>query len=162
MKIKIAIFFALVLLAACSGSGVKKLKVGDPVPVFSAEDIDGDLVSLSALKGNPVILRFWSTDCKYCRADTPVFNDYYNRYKDKGLRIYYINTSQSENEVRQFIADLAVVFPVILDSGGGIAKSYNVKIQPMTIIISPEQTMLAAILGGVSRAELDDLVAKYL
>ncbi len=155
-------FILVVLLAACSGNGAKKLKIGDTVPTFTAEDIDGKHVSLANMKGKPVILRFWSTECKFCRADTPVFNNYYNRFKEKGLHIYYINTSQTKKEVRDFMKDLDVQFPVILDAEGELAKKYHVKLQPLTIVISPEHTLLAAILGGISNAELEDLIAKDL
>ncbi len=73
------------LLTACSQENVKKLEVGDSAPVFSLQDLDGNTFNLSDLKGSPVLLRFFLTDCKFCRADTPVFNDFYSRYHKKGL-----------------------------------------------------------------------------
>jgi len=152
---------ALCLLAGC-GNRVKPLRIGDKAPEFAALDMQGNQVSLADARGNPVILRFWSTDCKFCRADTPIFNRYFAAYKDKGLKVVYINVTQTEQEVKAFIEELGIIFPVIRDGGGKIARSFNIKAQPMTIILSPEHTLLAAILGGVSEAELKELIGRYL
>ncbi|MBW2472432.1 MAG: TlpA family protein disulfide reductase, partial [Deltaproteobacteria bacterium] len=42
-----------------------------------------------------------------------------------------------------------------------IARQYNVRVQPLTMVLSPEHKLLAALLGGVSEAELDELLGKY-
>lgn len=156
--------FLLITVTACSGSdqNVKKLKIGDPAPDFSGTDLSGRPLSLSQYQGQPVILRFWSTDCKYCRADTPIFNKYFEKYQAAGLRVVYINRHSDEATVRQFIADLEINFPVLIDKDGAIAAHYNIKVEPQTIIISPDHRILAAILGGVSESELMNLLGEYL
>lgn len=154
----------LLVLTACSGGdqAAKKLKIGDPAPAFSGTDLSGQPVSLTGYQGQPVILRFWSTDCKFCRADTPIFNQYFEKYKEAGLRVVYINRNSDEATVRQFVADLEIGFPVLMDKDGTISKRYNIKVEPQTIIISPDHRILAAILGGVSEAELKNLLGGYL
>lgn len=161
----VGLFFGLMFaLAACSGDSGKevRLKVGDPAPDFTATDLSGRPVRLSALKGKPVVLRFWSTECRFCRADTPIFNRYFEKYKAAGLEVFYINRQGDEQAVRQFVADLEVGFPVILDRDGKISARYNIRIEPITIIISPEQRIVAATLGGISEEEFAALLGKYL
>jgi peroxiredoxin len=149
-------------LFGCAQENKKHLKIGDQAPSFNVEAITGGQVSLEAYKGNPVILRFWSTDCKYCRADTPIFNQYFDEYKGKGLKVVYINTAaDNAGEVKDFIADLDIQFPVVLDTGGKIAESYGVKIVPQTIILNPEHKIITGILGGVSEAELQELLGPF-
>lgn len=156
--------YLLLLLNACSGSdqAAKNLKIGDPAPDFSGTDLNGRPVSLAAYKGQPVILRFWSTECKFCRADTPIFNQYFEKYKDAGLRVVYINRQSDEATVRRFVADLDIGFPVLLDKDGSISARYNIKIEPQTIFISPDHKLLGAILGGVSEPELIKIMGGYL
>lgn len=153
----------LFVLAACSGgdSAAKKLRLGDPAPDFSGVDLNGQPVSLAAYKGHPVILRFWSTDCKFCRADTPIFNRYFEKYKKAGLRVVYVNRHSGEATVRRFVADLDIGFPVLIDKDGAISNRYNIKIEPQTIIISPDHKILGAMLGGVSEAELKNHLGAY-
>ncbi|MFH1020178.1 MAG: TlpA disulfide reductase family protein [Pseudomonadota bacterium] len=152
------------LLAACGGGdqAARKLKIGDQAPDFSGTDLSGQPVSLSGYQGKPVILRFWSTDCKFCRADTPIFNQYFEKYKAAGLRVVYVNRHSGEATVRRFVADLEIGFPVLIDTEGAISKHYNIKVEPQTIILSPDHRILAAILGGVSEAELKNLLGGYL
>ncbi|MBU2538268.1 MAG: redoxin domain-containing protein [Proteobacteria bacterium] len=154
----------LCVLAACSGENqaAKKLQIGDPAPEFSGTDLSGQPVSLAGYQGKPVVLRFWSTDCKFCRADTPIFNQYFEKYKDAGLRVVYVNRHSDEATVHQFVDDLDIVFPVLIDKDGMISARYNIKLEPQTIIISPDHKILAAILGGVSEAELKNLLGEYL
>ena len=151
------------LLAACGGEANRKLAVGDKAPDFTAVSLTGEKIQLNAWKGSPVILRFWSTDCKYCRADTPIFNYYFDKYKKKGLRVVYVNTGQeSLARVKAFVTDLDIPFPVIKDKGEAIALQYNVKIVPQTIFISPDGVILTAILGGVGEAEFKEILGVYL
>lgn len=157
----LSIILMLLLLSACAEKA-KPLRIGDKAPQFVTQDISGKPVSLPDYAGHPVVLRFWSTECKFCRADTPIFNRYFETYKEKGLKVVYINTAQTEEEIKAFVEDLDIVFPVVRDTQGKIAKSYNIKVQPMTIILSPEHRLLAAIMGGVSEAELKELIGRYL
>jgi peroxiredoxin len=156
-----SILLAALFLAGGCDKAERKLKVGDPAPAFAATSLAGETVSLAAFHGKPVILRFWSTECKYCRADTPIFNRYFDEYKEQGLGVIYINTESSIAEVREFVEDLEVIFPVVAQ-GGEIAEKFQVRIVPQTIILDPEHRIKAAILGGVSKEELQDLVGPHL
>lgn len=138
------------------------LQIGDRAPGFTVVDLQGNHHSLEEWKGHPVILRFWETDCKYCRADTPVFNTYYTTYRDKGLKVVYISTGdESAETVRAFARELAIDFPVVLDADKTLTALYRVKVAPQTIFIAPDQTLVAAILGGVGEPELRELAGKY-
>ena len=156
----LALLFALV---ACGEGKKTRLQIGDKAPDFSVNDMKGNKLRLSAWKGDPVILRFWDTECKYCRADTPVFNQYFEKYKEKGLKVVYINTSKESAEaVADFIKELGVPFPVVMEKGEEVAALFNVRIVPQTVVIDPEQKIIAAILGGVGEAELKELVGEFL
>jgi peroxiredoxin len=165
MKILSAFFLCslLLILVACSGNDKVggRLEIGDPAPEFSGTDLNGRPVSLAAYKGKPVILRFWSTECKFCRADTPIFNQYFEKYKEAGLRVVYINRQSDETTVRRFVADLDIGFPVLIDKDGAISTSYNIKIEPQTIFISPDHRLLGAILGGVSETDMKSILGGY-
>ncbi|MFH7326130.1 peroxiredoxin family protein [Desulfurivibrio sp. C05AmB] len=156
----LGIALLLLLVGACGQE--RKLQLGDPAPDFSAVDQHGNRISMAELAGRPVVLRFWSVDCKYCRADTPVFNDYYRRYQDQGLMIIYVSRNEDQAMVQRFIADLEIEFPVIIDRDGLIAEKYRVKLDPQAIFIDPQNRLTAAVLGGVGEAELERLIGGYL
>lgn len=160
---RVLVLLAVVLLlAACAGEKQQKLRKGDLAPDFVTQDLDGQPLSMAAFKGSPVILRFWSVDCRYCRADTPIFNQYFNQYQAQGLKVIYINTLSAAADVRAFVKELEISFPVVLDTDGTIAASYQVQVVPQTIVISPEHRIVAAVLGGVGEEELKTMLAPYL
>jgi len=152
----------VLLLNSCSGDKKKAIRTGDTLSQFSGIDLEGKTFSLDSHKGSPVIVRFFLTNCPYCIADTPTFNEFYDKYRQKGLKIVYINNNGANSEeVQSFANELNIRFPVIFDPQGKIAKQYNIKVQPLTLILSPEHKLLAALLGGVSEAELNELLDKY-
>lgn len=160
----LALLLALFLLfwpTACSQER-KPLQLGNPAPDFSAVDQHGETFTMSEMNGRPVVLRFWSVDCKYCRADTPVFNDYYQRYRDQGLMIVYISRSQDREMVSRFIEELGIEFPVLFDSNDRIAEKYQVKVDPQAIFFDPQHRLVAAMLGGVGAPELQRQLGPYL
>lgn len=152
-----------VVLSGCGSSGAKRLKIGDRAPDFTITDLRGNELSLDGWQGFPIILRFWDTECKFCRADTPIFNRYFDQYAARGLKVLYVATGNETRErVDAFIDDLDIVFPVALDQDERMAADYQVTMVPQTIFISPDKKIVTAVLGGVSEAELEEIIGPFL
>jgi peroxiredoxin len=150
-------------MLSCSSEKSKRIKIGDRITPFSAVDITGKPIALDDYKGSPVILRFFLVDCKFCTADTPAFNAYFDKHQPNGLKIVYINNDAPNIEaVQEFAEKLAIRFSVISDPEGRIAAQYNIKAQPLTLMLDPEHRLLAALLGGVSEDELADVMGPHL
>ena len=139
------------------------LQLGDSAPDFAAKDLDGNVTVLSSLRGSPVILRFFETQCRFCKADTPIFNEFYKKHQDTGVKILYVGSFyENEKALRAFTGELGTTFPVILDNGAKLADQYGIRAYPQTVFLSPEGKILAALLGAVSEAELTEILGKYL
>ncbi|MCP4337824.1 MAG: TlpA family protein disulfide reductase [Desulfobulbaceae bacterium] len=169
MKHKAFLFFLLlvlllpVFLGCVQEKKIKPLQLGDTAPDFAAKDLEGKVIILSNLRGSPVILRFFETNCRFCRADTPAFTKFYLEHKDQGLQVLYIGSFYEKVESLQAFADeLGLVFPIAMDIEAGLADLYDIRAYPQTVFISPDQKILAAILGGVGEAELQEIMGKYL
>ena len=149
----------IIFLAGCSTDKPARLKLGDPAPDFLVEDLKGKTFRLADYKGRPVVIRFFVTDCKFCKADTPVFNDYYNKHRDQGLVVIYLTTTVDRQKVEKFVADLQIPFPVAIDYNKKVTKLFNVKAEPQTIIINSGHLIKGAILGGVTEPEFEEILA---
>lgn len=147
----------LASLGACS-RGEDKLAVGDSGPDFLLEGLDGHALRLSELRNRPVLLRFFVTDCKYCRADTGVFSDYYRKHQGQGLEVIYITTTVDRDKVQAFAKELQIPFPVAIDFDRKVSQAYNIRIEPQTVILGSDHRIKGAILGGVGEKELDEIL----
>ncbi|HSH12844.1 MAG TPA: TlpA disulfide reductase family protein, partial [Desulfurivibrionaceae bacterium] len=144
-------------LSACSREE-KRLAVGDAGPDFLIEDLDGRALRLSELANRPVVLRFFVTDCKFCRADTGVFSDYYRKHQAQGLEVIYVTTTADRDQVRAFAKELQIPFPVAIDYDRKVSKAYNIKVEPQTVILGSDHRIRGAIRGGVGEKELDEIL----
>ena len=106
-KLLLCFAVGLLLITGCSGDNKKAIRTGDILTSFSGTDLNGTSFSLAAQKGKPAIVRFFLIDCPYCKADTPVFNEFYEKFHQKGLVIVYINNNGThESQVREFVNEL--------------------------------------------------------
>lgn len=154
------------LLIGCDQGGElpqTRLQLGDSAPDFAAKDLDGNVTVLSNLQKGPVILRFFETNCRFCKADTPVFNAFLKKHQDKGLTVLYIGSFyENDTSLQTFAEELAATFPVIADNSAKLANLYGIRAYPQTLFLSPDHKILAAVLGGVGEAEMIEILGKYL
>ena len=157
LNLGVILLAMLAALVACS-RGENKLAVGDSGPDFLLEDLDGHAVRLSELRNRPVVLRFFVTDCKFCRADTGIFSNYYRKHQAQGLEIIYITTTTDRDKVKAFAKELQIPFAVAIDNDRKVSQAYNIKVEPQTVILGPDHHIKGAILGGVGEKELDEIL----
>ncbi len=155
---------ALLLLFGCQPEKPPaEFSLGDPAPDFAARDLDGRVVVLSSLRGKAVILRFFESDCRFCKADTPILAELSRRYRQDGLMVLYVGSFyDQEAALRAFVAEQGIDFPVLLDQSARLADLYRIRVYPQTLFISPEQTLVGALLGAVGAAEVREIFAPYL
>ena len=107
-----------------------------PAPDFTLRDLKGNQVSLSDLRGQPIVLNFWATWCSPCRVEIPHLEALYTKYKDQGLVVIGMNTETDYMKVKRF-AEPQISYTVLLD-GGTQAQGYDVSGIPCTYYIDRE------------------------
>jgi len=150
------------LFCGCGPGKARRLKIGDKAPAFSTTAIDGKRIDPAGLAGKTVIIRFFEPNCPFCRADTKIFNAYFSKYRSQGLEIIYFAEWKNLSGVEDFARKLSPAFPLVYDKNGAIAATYQVKALPQTLLINRKEQIVAALLGGVSEAQLDEIVKPLL
>lgn len=88
-------------------------------------DIDGWLQShvqtLEELRGQVVVVEFWTFGCYNCKNRIPYNQDLYARYQDQGLEMVGIHSPEFKFEedvdnIKEALVDLGVTWPVVLDT----------------------------------------------
>ncbi|MAW83983.1 MAG: hypothetical protein CL832_06160 [Crocinitomicaceae bacterium] len=74
------------------------LEIGDKAPEIALSDVNGKIIKLSSLKGNVVLIDFWASWCRPCRAENPNVVKLYNKYKNKNFTIYSISLDQDRKK----------------------------------------------------------------
>ena len=88
-------------------------------------DIDGwlqsEVESLEELRGQVVIVEFWTFGCYNCKNRLPYTQEIYAKYRDRGLEIVGIHSPEFKYEedvdnIKNAMVELGVTWPVVLDT----------------------------------------------
>tara|TARA_Y100000590_G_C15651796_1_gene989049 strand:+ start:259 stop:1086 length:828 start_codon:yes stop_codon:yes gene_type:complete len=96
-------------------------------------------ISLENLRGQVVLINFWATWCGPCRMEIPDLNELYKKYKDLGLEILGVSTSDSKTQLKQFINAYNMFYPVLYGKPNIMNKiqmEYGVRSIPMSILLN--------------------------
>ena len=110
------------------------LKAGNKAPDFTAELIDGSSISLSDLKGKPVIINFWATWCGPCVREMPAFERLKEDFGDE-IGIIAVNCGDDADTVKDFVDEYGYTFPVVLDEDYEVTMLYPSNSIPYTVVL---------------------------
>jgi len=122
---------------------------GHLAPDFTLETLDGRTVRLSELRGKKVVLiNFWATWCPPCRLEMPTMQQIYSEYKDRGFEILAVNIeSDAKQEITDFVRELRLSFPVLLDPDMKITRKFHVIGLPVSVLIDRQGVVRAKEIG---------------
>lgn len=136
---------------------------GETVPDFTLQTLDGETVSLSDYRGQPIVLNFWATWCAPCREEMPLLQETYEAHKAEGLVILGVNVREENREaIKRFLDQVGVDFPVVLDPDVEAVNRYLVTSLPMTFFIDRDGQLRTLVVGGMSKDVLDERLATIL
>ncbi len=129
---------------------------------FTLPLIQGGEISLSELRGQPVVLSFWTTWCPYCRMQTPALVSAFQEYAGQGIQFVGINVKNSPTEVSSYMAENNMTFPVVLDEQGEVAALYRVRGFPTTFFIDSNGKIAAIKIGALTQETLEGYLQNLL
>lgn len=133
-----------------AADGAKGRKAAD----FMLKDVSGTMVSLASYKGKVVLLNFWATYCPPCREEIPGMNALSRKMKGKPFAILAVSTDRTLANVKDFMKENPMHFPVLLDSNSQVSRSlYKVFMIPTTFLIDKKGNIAKIYYGGQEWAE---------
>ncbi|WP_316825446.1 TlpA disulfide reductase family protein [Pedobacter miscanthi] len=142
----------------------KKTNVGVTATDFTQNDPTGKPVKLSDFKGQYVLVDFWASWCKPCRAENPNLLKAYNKYKTKNFTILGVSIDEEDSKKAWLHAIEQDGMPwtqtsELKGANSQAALAYGVEAIPANFLISPEGKILAKNLRG---DELEKKLAELL
>jgi len=140
-------------------------RAGFIAPAIVLPQLDGELVSLDAFKGQVVIVNFWASWCGPCRAEMPTLERLYQIEQTRGLTVLAVNSTFQDDQtnVAQMRRDLGLSFSILLDYEGTVGHRYSVRMLPTTFIIDRQGVIRQVLFGGpLSEASLRNAVEPLL
>lgn len=143
-----------------SGFAFMTVKQTQPAPDLSFKNIKGEPLSMSSLRGRPVLVNFWATSCTTCIKEMPDMVKTYERFQSKGLAFLAIAMAYDPpNYVLNFVESRALPFQVVLDVDGRLAKGFgDVKLTPTTFLIDRQGQIIRRYVGIPDFEELHRLL----
>lgn len=115
---------------------------------FQLEDLYGTTRSLSSFQGKVVFLNFWATWCGPCRSEMPSMQKLYDELKDEGLEIVAVDLQEGKDQVKRFVDNGKLTFPVLLDKDGQTGAVYGARSIPTTYLIDRKGSIFARVIGA--------------
>lgn len=145
------------------------VQYGLRAPEIEAENIDGEKVSLSDLRGKLVLVDFWASWCPPCRKENPHLVKLYKEYKDtrfvngNGFTIFSVSLDRDEPSWRDAIEKDGLNWPwQICDLQGARsahAQAYEVMAIPASFLLDQNGVIIGTNLRGEQLdATLEELV----
>lgn len=130
---------------------------------FVMKDLAGKEHRLSDYRGKWVLINYWATWCPPCLDELPDFISLYEqRYlqaKSKDLMVLGIAVDyKNAQEVRLFVDDMLVSYPIILGTPKIFAQFGSPKILPTTLIYNPQGKLVKLKQGQLTKLAVESII----
>jgi thiol-disulfide isomerase/thioredoxin len=134
---------------------IRFVKNPQPVPAFTAKDLDGNPVSTADWPGKVTLVTFWATWCQPCRAEIPALISLQKQYPDQ-LRVVGISVDDSPvDEVKDFVKKAGINYPVVMATKEIAEKFGGVPALPTSFVINREGRVVQKHVGLYPSAVYD-------
>jgi peroxiredoxin len=147
----------LLVLIGCS-----KTITSAPDVTFST--ITGQKIALKELRGKPVIVTFWATDCPSCVEEIPDLINLYMQYHESGLEIIAVAMQYNPpNHVIDMTKDRQLPYKVALDLSSEVAEAFGgVMFTPSTFLIAADGTIIDKHIGTFNPEKMTSTINSLL
>ena len=162
--------FAWILVSADTSGVSTSGEIPAPQQGFLAPEFElgtptGEIVNLSDLRGQAVLVNLWATWCPPCRAEMQSIEKVYQEYKDRGFTVLAVNMTYQDDPlaVMPFVQEQELTFPILLDETGEMANTYQLRSLPSSYFIRRDGIINEVVIGGpmseaLLRTRIEDLL----
>ncbi|GAC1565263.1 MAG: hypothetical protein NVS3B14_02410 [Ktedonobacteraceae bacterium] len=123
------------------------------LPIYGGRGVIGSNISLSSLRGHPVILNFWSESCQPCLSEVPYLQLINTQFAERDhFTLVGIDQADPKEDIRPFGERYNVTYPLLFDPGGNVNQQYSVTAIPTTYFIDSHGVVRSVIVQPLTPA----------
>jgi len=132
------------------------LQVGNVAPNFTLLTADGKRMTLSNLRGQPVVLLFSSTGCLDCQTQVTDTQKVYAAWQaaHKPFALLAVDTQDTASYIMAYDPPSHIAYPVIMTQTSSVAELYHVWGTPVSIFIDRQGIIRSIVEGDMDQAIL--------
>ena len=139
------------------------LRVGDAPSSVALSDLKGSSFTIpSDLAGKVALIHFWASWCPTCRGEMKALEALHGRYGGRGVLPCSIGIGEKRETAVQYLKNMAISYPVLLDPGSSTKKPFGVAGIPTYFVLDREGVIRHKILGKADQEGLGRIVASLL
>jgi thiol-disulfide isomerase/thioredoxin len=123
--------------------------IGQPAPSLMVQQVGGGTIDLASLRGKPVWVNFWRTDCPPCIDEFPLMNGFAARYADQGLVVLAIDVREEASAAAAFADGVGSTLPMGVDGDGAAQKAWGAFALPVHYWVDKDGIVRDGALGGI-------------
>lgn len=143
------------LAAWAAGIAVVSMLAPKPMalPTLTFQGLDGNALTLSELKGRPVVVNLWASWCPPCRKEMPVLQDAQARQND--IVFVFVNQGEDDKTARSYMASQQLALRnVVLDPQRQLASQVDSQALPTTLFFDEKGMLVNRRVGELSTVTL--------
>jgi thiol-disulfide isomerase/thioredoxin len=148
------------VLALAILRGHRNDRIDKPAPSVTLPALGGGQSSIAA--GKVTMVDFWATWCAPCRASMPRLQKVWQEYKPSGVDLYSVDTDDEtpdrDAQVREFLLQNGLTFPVVLDDGHA-AEAFLVQSLPTMVLVDRQGRIAWSHVGALTGSRETELRA---
>lgn len=155
-QLGIWLLVAIMLLVAGCGSAASNdgVQEGAQLPDAEFTTFAGETIRVADLRGQPVVINFWATWCGPCKEELPLLQQAFEDHNRTAFQLLAI-TDELPSEVRTFMGEHRMTFPVLFDRNGRVSKRYHIQGIPTTFFVNKDGVVIARHLGSLDATDLE-------
>lgn len=136
--------------------------VGQLVPRIEGVSLAGEPFDIDDLRGQWVVVNLFATWCVPCQVEHPelvAFSEEHSALGDPSL--VSVVFADDDETVRAFFEERGGDWPVLGQQYSPVVIEFGATAVPETFLVAPNGLVVERILGGVTSAELNRIIASY-
>lgn len=131
--------------------------------IYQLHDLDGQPITLAALRGKVVWLNFFASWCPPCQQETPILRSLSDTYRDRGLALVGISVQETTpTDVKAYAERYRLRYTIGFDGSGEVLRAYRVFALPTQFFIDVNGVIREIVSGPVDEQGAKALIESML